>query len=316
MSSDSRSFISRPRRSALLSVLLGGLLLAAPQAKAQFWFPFGQPQPQPQPQQTQQQQHSERRHSRRHARRQEAQPQQQAAQPRQNPLFWWDNSQPAQPAPQPVPTRQPQEAVRAADADDGAVVDLASHNSSLDEGFGDRGGASAAVLPPDADPNYSTPVDLDPDVNYKYATRKEVVDPTGEPAGTITISTAKRRLYYSLGDGRAMEYKVAVGKAGFAWKGDATVGRKSYWPGWTPPPEMLERRPDLPEHLDGSLSNPLGARALYLFEDNKDTLFRIHGTNEPKSIGHAVSSGCIRMENADIIDLYGRVAKGTPVVVR
>ena len=112
-----------------------------------------------------------------------------------------------------------------------------------------------------------------------------------------------------------MEYGIAVGKAGFAWKGEAMVGRKAYWPGWTPPPEMIERRPELPDHMDGSLSNPLGARALYLFQGNKDTLFRIHGTNEPSSIGHAASSGCIRMHNADVIDLYGRVSKGARVVV-
>jgi lipoprotein-anchoring transpeptidase ErfK/SrfK len=93
------------------------------------------------------------------------------------------------------------------------------------------------------------------------------------------------------------------------------VGRKAFWPGWTPPPEMLARQPDLPAHADGSLANPLGARALYLFQNNKDTLFRIHGTNDPKSIGKAVSSGCIRMLNADAIDLYQRVGKGTPVVV-
>ena len=122
-------------------------------------------------------------------------------------------------------------------------------------------------------------------------------------------------MYYSLGDGQAVEYSIAVGKAGFAWKGVANVGRKSYWPGWTPPPEMIERRPELPDHMDGSLSNPLGARALYLFQGKTDTLFRIHGTNEPGSIGHAASSGCIRMHNADVIDLYGRVSKGARVVV-
>jgi lipoprotein-anchoring transpeptidase ErfK/SrfK len=172
-----------------------------------------------------------------------------------------------------------------------------------------------AVLPPDADPNYSTPVDLDPAVNYKQTTQKIVPDPTHQPAGTLTINTGKRKLYYSLGDGTAVEYGIAVGKAGFAWKGEASVGRKAYWPGWTPPPEMIERRPELPDHMDGSLRNPLGARALYLFQGNKDTLFRIHGTNEPSSIGHAASSGCIRMHNADVIDLYGRVSKGARVVV-
>ncbi len=172
-----------------------------------------------------------------------------------------------------------------------------------------------AILPPDADPAYSTPVDLDGAVDLNRTTRREISDPTREPAGTLTINTRLRKLYLSLGDGRALEYGIGVGRQGFAWKGEAEIGRKAYWPGWTPPPEMLARSPELPPHLDGSLSNPLGARALYLFQDNKDTLFRIHGTNEPSSIGHAVSSGCIRMLNADVIDLYGRVTKGTKVVV-
>ena len=176
-------------------------------------------------------------------------------------------------------------------------------------------GTAVAALPADADPNYSTPVDLDGSVNFKQQTQHIVADPTHEPAGTLTINTGKRKLYYSLGDGQAVEYGIAVGKAGFAWKGEAMVGRKAYWPGWTPPPEMIERRPELPDHMDGSLSDPLGARALYLFQGNKDTLFRIHGTNEPSSIGHAASSGCIRMHNADVIDLYGRVSKGARVVV-
>ncbi len=312
------SFDPRFRRSIIRSALLGGLLVAAPQARAQFWPPFGQPQPQPQQQQTQ---HPSRRPPQRADRQHPAPSQQQAAQPRRNSFFWWDNAQPPSSPParqRGVRAPQPQEAARdrATEGDDGAAVDLSRGNSLFDDGYGDRGGVSEAALPPDADPDYSTPVNLDPDVNYKFATRKEVGDPTGEPAGTITISTTQRKLYYSLGDGRALQYGVAVGKAGFTWKGEATVGRKSYWPGWTPPPEMLERRPELPDHMDGSLSNPLGARALYLFQGRKDTLFRIHGTNEPKSIGHAVSSGCIRMENADIIDLYGRVSKGTRVVVR
>ena len=146
-------------------------------------------------------------------------------------------------------------------------------------------------------------------------TRRVVADPTGQPPGTLTINTKLRKLYLSLGDGRAFEYGIGVGRQGFTWKGIAEIGRKAYWPGWTPPPEMLQRRPDLPRHMDGSIENPLGARALYLFEGKKDTLFRIHGTNEPNTIGHAVSSGCIRMLNADVIDLYGRVAKGTRVVV-
>ena len=170
-------------------------------------------------------------------------------------------------------------------------------------------------LPPDADPNYSTPGGFDQDVDMTRTTRKEVIDPTGQPAGTVTINTRERKLYLSLGGGRALQYGIGVGRQGFAWKGEAEIGRKAFWPGWTPPPEMLARQRDLPVHMDGGMENPLGARALYLFEGKKDTLFRIHGTNEPSSIGHAVSSGCIRMLDADVIDLYGRVGKGTPVVV-
>src|SRR5271165_6493623 len=170
-------------------------------------------------------------------------------------------------------------------------------------------------LPPDADPNYSTPGGFDKDVDTSLTTRREVIDPTGEPPGTVTINTRERKLYLSLGDGRALQYGIGVGRQGFAWKGVAEIGRKAFWPGWTPPPEMLARQPGLPEHVDGGMENPLGARALYLFQGRKDTLFRIHGTNEPKSIGKAVSSGCIRMMDADVIDLYGRVSKGTRVVV-
>jgi lipoprotein-anchoring transpeptidase ErfK/SrfK len=170
-------------------------------------------------------------------------------------------------------------------------------------------------LPADADPYYSTPQASDKDVDMKTISRREVADPTHRPPGTLTISTKQRKLWLSEEGGEAIEYRIAVGRQGFSWKGEAEIGRKAYWPGWTPPPEMLERQRDLPPHVDGGPSNPLGARALYLFQDKKDTLFRIHGTNEPKSIGKAVSSGCIRMLNADVIDLYGRVAKGTQVVV-
>jgi lipoprotein-anchoring transpeptidase ErfK/SrfK len=174
---------------------------------------------------------------------------------------------------------------------------------------------TSTYLPPDADPNYSTPGGFDKDVNMSLATRKVVIDPTGEQAGTVTINTRERKLYLSLGDGHAVQYGIGVGRQGFAWKGVAEIGRKSFWPGWTPPPEMLARQPELPDHMDGGMENPLGARALYLFQGTKDTLFRIHGTNDPKSIGHAVSSGCIRMLDSDVIDLYQHVAKGTRVVV-
>jgi lipoprotein-anchoring transpeptidase ErfK/SrfK len=179
-----------------------------------------------------------------------------------------------------------------------------------------RPSARMAALPPDADPAYSTALDLDGDVDPGVSTKSLVADPTGQPAGAITIDTKARKLYLALGGGQAYEYGVGVGREGFAWKGAAQIGRKAYWPGWTPPREMLLRRPDLPDHMDGGIDNPLGARALYLFRGAKDTLFRIHGTNEPDTIGQAVSSGCIRMLNADVIDLYRRVPKGTPVVVR
>lgn len=175
--------------------------------------------------------------------------------------------------------------------------------------------ARIAALPPDADPAYSTPIDLDDQVDPNQSTRTLVDDPTGQRAGTLTIDTGARKLYLSLGNGEALEYGVGVGRQGFEWKGVAQIGRKAYWPGWTPPREMLLRRPDLPEHMEGGLDNPLGARALYLFKGPKDTMFRIHGTNEPDTIGKAVSSGCIRMLNADVIDLYRRVAKGARVVV-
>jgi lipoprotein-anchoring transpeptidase ErfK/SrfK len=174
---------------------------------------------------------------------------------------------------------------------------------------------TSTYLPPDADPNYSAPGGFDKDVNMSLTTRRVVTDPTGQLPGTVTINTRERKLYLSLGDGRALQYGIGVGRQGFEWKGVAEVGRKAFWPGWTPPPEMLARQPELPDHMDGGMENPLGARALYLFQGTKDTLFRIHGTNEPKSIGKAVSSGCIRMLDSDVMDLYQRVAKGTRVVV-
>jgi lipoprotein-anchoring transpeptidase ErfK/SrfK len=142
-----------------------------------------------------------------------------------------------------------------------------------------------------------------------------VRNPTGQPAGTIVVDTRTRHLYLVTADGQAIQYGIGVGRQGFAWKGEAHVERKSEWPAWYPPSDMLKRRPDLPDHMEGGIDNPLGARALYLYQGNKDTLFRIHGTNEPDSIGKAMSSGCIRMMNADVMDLYNRVPIGTHVVV-
>jgi lipoprotein-anchoring transpeptidase ErfK/SrfK len=130
-------------------------------------------------------------------------------------------------------------------------------------------------------------------------------------AGTVVVSTRERRLYYVLGGGRAIEYGVGVGREGFTWSGVKTVSRKREWPDWRPPAPMLRRRPDLPRHMAGGIENPLGARALYLGSSE----YRIHGSNEPDTIGAAVSSGCIRMTNNDVIDLYTRVKVGTKVVV-
>jgi len=130
-------------------------------------------------------------------------------------------------------------------------------------------------------------------------------------ANTIVVSTSERRLYYVLGDGKAIKYGVGVGREGFTWSGTNRVSRMEEWPGWTPPPAMRKRRPNLPAHMKGGPNNPLGARALYI----GSTLYRIHGSNEPWSIGQAVSSGCIRMANEDVIHLYDQVKVGTKVVV-
>ncbi len=141
---------------------------------------------------------------------------------------------------------------------------------------------------------------------------RETVYFNGKQApGTIIISTTERRLYYVLPGGQAIKYGVGVGRPGFEWAGTKVISQKREWPDWTPPAQMLKRRPDLPRHMKGGENNPLGARAMYL----GSSLYRIHGSNEPETIGQAVSSGCIRMTNEDVIDLYGRVGVGTRVVV-
>ena len=129
--------------------------------------------------------------------------------------------------------------------------------------------------------------------------------------GTLVISTKERRLYFVMPDGKAIQYGVGVGRPGFQWGGVKSVTRKAEWPGWTPPPQMLKRRPDLPRYMKGGPENPLGARAMYL----GSSLYRIHGSNEPDTIGEAVSSGCIRMTNDDVTHLYERVRVGARVVV-
>jgi lipoprotein-anchoring transpeptidase ErfK/SrfK len=145
--------------------------------------------------------------------------------------------------------------------------------------------------------------------------RYEVNDPTGEKPGTIVVETKERQLYYVLPNRRAIRYGVAVGDEAFGWTGTATVQRKAEWPDWNPPAEMKKRWPHV-HPVSGGPNSPLGARALYLFEGNRDTLYRIHGTNEPEKIGQAASSGCIRMRNIDVVELYNRVEPGTKVIVR
>lgn len=143
-------------------------------------------------------------------------------------------------------------------------------------------------------------------------TSRETVAFDGRYApGTIVISTSERRLYYVLGQGAAIRYAVGVGRPGFEWSGVKQITAKREWPSWTPPAEMLRRRPDLPRYMSGGPDNPLGARAMYI----GGTLYRIHGSNEPETIGQAVSSGCIRMTNEDVIDLYSRARVGAKVVV-
>jgi len=141
--------------------------------------------------------------------------------------------------------------------------------------------------------------------------KREVEYRTSEAPGTIVIDTPSKYLYLVQGNGRAMRYGIGVGKPGFAWAGVKQISMKREWPDWTPPAEMLQRRPDLPRHMVGGPENPLGARAMYL----GSSLYRIHGSNEPWTIGTAVSSCCIRMRNEDVIDLYGRVKVGTKVIV-
>ncbi|QPC41752.1 L,D-transpeptidase [Kaustia mangrovi] len=143
-----------------------------------------------------------------------------------------------------------------------------------------------------------------------------------EQPGTIVVDPQTRFLYLVMEDGQAMRYGVGVGRAGFEWSGRGVIQYKRAWPRWTPPDEMVARQPELEPYsianggMDPGLGNPLGARALYIFENGRDTLYRLHGTNEPWSIGRAVSSGCIRLFNQDIIDLYNRTPDGSRVLVR
>ncbi|WP_337659951.1 L,D-transpeptidase [Anderseniella sp. Alg231-50] len=154
----------------------------------------------------------------------------------------------------------------------------------------------------------------------RYRGKQTVSYRTTEKPGTIIVSTRKRKLYFVLADNKAIEYGVGVGRQGFTWTGAARIARKAEWPAWHPPKEMIEREKKkygrtLPARMEGGPNNPLGARALYLFQGGRDTLYRIHGTNAPASIGTAQSSGCIRMLNEEVIDLHKRVKIGAKVIV-
>ena len=142
--------------------------------------------------------------------------------------------------------------------------------------------------------------------------RQVVFFRTTEAPGTIIVHTSERYLYVVLPNNRALRYVIGVGREGFQWAGELRISRKAEWPDWTPPPEMIQRQPYLPRWMAGGPGNPLGARALYL----GSTIYRLHGTNQPTTIGHAVSSGCFRLVNDDVIDLYNRIPVGTRVVVR
>jgi lipoprotein-anchoring transpeptidase ErfK/SrfK len=186
------------------------------------------------------------------------------------------------------------------------------------------GSSTAAPLPP-AFPLFPFPVAEPPQATQPAPSdeadapfelparfkRQIVTYPTREAAGTIIIDTPNTYLYYVLGNGQAIRYGIGVGRDGFTWSGVQTITRKAEWPDWTPPPEMIARQPYLPRHMAGGPGNPLGARAMYL----GGTVYRIHGTNAPQTIGTHISSGCIRLTNQDVTDLYSRVSVGTKVIV-
>ena len=184
------------------------------------------------------------------------------------------------------------------------------------------GGCMQATLAPSSGASF-TPRDRQLLANAPYAQasipesfRRHIVDYQGREApGTILVDTDARYLYYVLPKGQAIRYGIAVGEEAQAWSGVAKVGRMDEWPAWVPTPGEQQRLGPLPSYVTGGPHNPLGARGMYLYSGNKDTLYRIHGTNQPEYIGQAISSGCIRMTNEDAIDLYNRVKLGTVVVV-
>lgn len=177
---------------------------------------------------------------------------------------------------------------------------------------------AAAMYGELVDGGYVIPAVPYKDMEYRFR-RQRLPNEFRLPAKTVLIDTRNKHAYYALSGDEVIRYGVGVGKAGFEWSGTAVVGYKKQWPTWTPPAEMIDRQPELARYRSGMTSgpqNPLGARSLYLYQDGRDTLYRLHGTPEWQSIGQAMSSGCIRFLNHDIIDLYNRVETGTQVVVR
>lgn len=181
-------------------------------------------------------------------------------------------------------------------------VSIAALSLSVTQSFAQQNdpGDQPGLMPDDSQ-------QLDPEFQ-----RQMVLYRTTEAPGTVIIQTSERHLYVVQGQGRALRYGIGVGRDGFQWQGLLTITRKAEWPDWTPPPEMIARQPYLPRFMAGGPGNPLGARAMYL----GTTVYRIHGTNQPQTIGTAISSGCFQLVNADVTDLYSRVPVGTKVIVR
>ncbi|MBX8785016.1 L,D-transpeptidase [Ochrobactrum sp. GRS2] len=202
------------------------------------------------------------------------------------------------------------------------VIDMTGGSAPVAPPINNGGatGPYASMYAAVEDEGYSIPAVPFQKIDPKYY-RQLVQDPTGEMPGTVVVDTANRFLYLVMQDGQALRYGVGIGRAGFSWSGRALIQWKRKWPRWTPPDDMIGRQPELEKYsarnggMAPGLTNPLGARALYIFKDGVDTLYRIHGNPEWWSIGKAVSSGCVRMVNQDVIDLYDRVPNKTPILV-
>lgn len=218
--------------------------------------------------------------------------------------FFGEQEQPAPPPP--AFAQPPQVSAPQTQADPTAIRPPGAVGTNEQLGQPDAAAQSVMTLPPEDQPEVGPPKELPPNL------KRQVVDfTTKEPPGTIIIDTGKTYLYLTLGNHKAMRYGIGVGRDGFTWSGIERVSKMKEWPDWFPPKEMIERQPYLPRMMAGGKGNPLGARALYLGK----TLYRIHGTNQPSTIGKFVSSGCIRLLNEDIEDLYSRVQVGTRVIV-